>query len=238
MEGNAGSKSTSNIEILDVYDFAIDRKEDKMGLKDYLQTLPPANPGDAAFLNWPKEDCVKIVADRTGKVGITGSLMAWFNGQYASLDVYWADAQFARAFARLEMLDKNLTAEDTNKLAAMLLSTDDSQYYTMVSIGGKVGSGKLIGANEGERLMRPFDASLADEKAKAVVAARRLDFVGGYAGLWKVAFDQKSIRGPLLQSGTPEITFEARLNQNLEFKAKFLADRINATLTPPPAGQQ
>jgi hypothetical protein len=237
VEGNTGSKSTSNIEILDVYDFAIDRKEDKMGLKDYLQTLPPANPGDAAFLNWPKEDCVKIVADRTGKVGITGSLMAWFNGQYASLDVYWADAQFARAFARLEMLDKNLTAEDTNKLAAMLLSTDGSQYYIMVSIGSKVGSGKLIGANEGERLMRPFDASLADEKAKAVVAARRLDVVGGYAGLWKVAFDQKSIRGPLLQSGTPEITFEARLNQNLEFKARFLADKINATLTPPPAGQ-
>lgn len=238
VEGNTGSKSTSNIEILDVYDFAIDRKEDKMGLKDYLQTLPPANAGDAAFLNWPKEDCVKIVADRTGKVGITGSLMAWFNGQYASLDVYWADAQFARAFARLEMLDKNLTAEDTNKLAAMLLSTDGSQYYIMVSIGSKVGSGKLIGANEGERLMRPFDASLADEKAKTIVAARHLDFVGGYAGLWKVTFDQKSIRGPLLQSGTPEITFEARLNQNLEFKAKFLADKINATLTPPPAGQQ
>jgi hypothetical protein len=107
----------------------------------------------------------------------------------------------------------------------------------MVSIGGKVGSGKLIGANEGERLMRPFDASLADEKAKAIVAARHLDFVGGYAGLWRVTFDQKSIRGPLLQSGTPEITFEARLNQNLEFKAKFLADKINATLTPPPAGQ-
>ena len=131
------------------------------------------------------------MADRTGKVGLTGSLMGWFDRQYASLDVYWADAQFARAFARLEMLDKNLTAEDTNKLAAMLLSTDGSQYYIMVSIGGKVGSGKLIGANEGERLMRPFDASLADEKAKNIVAARHLDFVGGYAGLWKVTFDQK-----------------------------------------------
>jgi hypothetical protein len=73
----------------------------------------------------------------------------------------------------------------------------------MVSIGGRVGLGKLIGANEGERLMRPFDASLSDEKAKNIVAARHLDFVGGYAGLWKVAFDQSSIRGPLLQSGTP-----------------------------------
>ena len=238
VEGNTGSKSTSNIEILDVYDFAIDRKEDKLGLKDYLQTLPPADVGDAAFQNWPKEDCVKIVADRTGKVGLTGSLMGWFDRQYASLDVYWADSQFARAFARLEMLDKNLTAEDTNKLASMLLSPDGSQYYIMVSIGGKVGSGKLIGANEGERLMRPFDASLADEKAKTIVAARHLDFVGGYAGLWKVTFDQKSIRGPLLQSGTPELTFEARLNQNLEFKAKFLTDRINAALNSAPAGQK
>jgi len=59
--------------------------------------------------------------------------------------------------------------------------------------------------------------------------------VGGYAGLWKVTFDQSSIRGPLLQSGTPEITFEARLNQNLEFKAKFLTDMINAALNPAPA---
>jgi hypothetical protein len=238
VEGNTGSKSTSNIEILDVYDFAIDRKEDKMGLKDYLQTVAPANAGDAAFLNWPKDDCQKIVIDRTGKVGLTGSLMGWFDRQYASLDVYWADAQFARAFARLEMLDKNLTAEDTNKLAAMLLSTDGSQYYIMVSIGGKVGSGKLIGANEGERLMRPFDASLADEKAKNIVPARHLDFVGGYAGLWKVTFDQTSIRGPLLQGGAPELTFEARLNQNLEFKAKFLTEMINAALNAAPAGQK
>jgi hypothetical protein len=237
VEGNTGSKSTSNIEILDVYDFAIDRKADKMALKDYLQTLPQGNAGDAAFLNWPKEDCQKIVADRTGKVGLTGSLMGWFDRQYASLDVYWADTQFARAFARLEMLDKNLTAEDANKLAAMLLSTDGSQYYVMVSIGGKVGSGKLIGANEGERLMRPFDASLADDKSKEVVPARHLDFIGGYAGLWKVTFDQKSIRLPLLQSGTPEITFEARLNQNLDFKAKFQTDKINDTLNPAPAGQ-
>jgi hypothetical protein len=107
----------------------------------------------------------------------------------------------------------------------------------MVSIGGKVGSGKLIGANEGERLMRPFDASLADEKAKNIVPARHLDLVGGYSGLWKVNFDPTSIRGPLLQGGTPELTFEARLNQNLEFKAKFLTERINAALNSVPAGQ-
>jgi hypothetical protein len=237
VEGNTGSKSASNIEILDVYDFAIDRKEDKMPLKDYLQTLPAASIGDTAFLQWPREDCQKIVADRTGKVGLTGSLMGWFDRQYASLDVYWADPQFARAFARLEMLDKILTPEDANKLAALLLSPDSSQYYIMVSIGGKVGSGKLIGANEGERLMRPFDASLADEKSKDIVAAKHLDFVGGYAGLWKVTFDQKSIRGPLLQSQTPELIFEARLNQNLEFKAKFATDRINAAVNGGVGGQ-
>jgi hypothetical protein len=235
VEGNTGSQSASNIEILDVFDFAIDRPEDKMSLTDYLQTLPPASVGDTEFLNWSKEDCQKIVADRTGKVGLTGSMMAWFNGQYASLDVYWADAQFARAFARLEMLDKNLTVVDAGKLTSLLLSPDDSQYYVMVSIGSKVGSGKLIGANEGERLMRPFDASLADEKSKDVVAARHMDFVGGYNGLWKVAFDQKSIRGPLLQSHTPELIFEARLNQNLEFKARFDAVKITNMVNGTPA---
>ena len=236
VEGNTGSKSASNIEILDVYDFAIDRKEDKMALQDYLQTLEPASVGDDAFLNWPPEECQSIVTERTGRVGLTGSLMGWFDRQYASLDVYWADAQFARAFARLEMLDKNLTPEQASKLASLLLSADGSQYYLLVSIGGKVGSGKLIGANEGERLMRPFDASLADEKSKDVVAAKRLEFVGGYAGLWKVTFGQQSIRGPLLQSTTPELVFEARLNQNLEFKAKFAADRINAAAKETPAG--
>ena len=35
VEGNTGSKSTSNIEIIDVYDFGIDRKEDKLPLADY-----------------------------------------------------------------------------------------------------------------------------------------------------------------------------------------------------------
>ena len=118
----------------------------------------------------------------------------------------------------------------------MLLSPDGSQYYIMVSVGGKVGSGKLIGANEGERLMRPFDASLADEKAKIIVPAKHLDFVGGYAGLWKVTFDRKAIRGQLLQTGALKVTFEARLNQNLEFNAKFQADKLNGgNITP--AGQ-
>ncbi|HLK65672.1 MAG TPA: hypothetical protein VKU19_19675 [Bryobacteraceae bacterium] len=236
VEGNTGSKSTSNIEILDVYDFALDRKEDKMGLKDYLQTVAPAGGGDRSFMEWTREDCQRIVADRTGKVGLTGSLMGFFDRQYGSLDVYWADNQFAHAFARLEMLDKDLTPDQTAKLAGLLVSNDSSQFYIMVSIGGKVGSGKLIGANEGERLMRPFDASLADEKAKDIVPAKHLDFIGGYAGLWKVTFDQKSIRGPLLQSGQQRIQFEARLNQNLEFSAKFQVDRLN-TLTSTPGGQ-
>ena len=35
-----------------------------------------------------KEDAQKIVLDREGKIGITGSMMGWFKRQYASLDVY------------------------------------------------------------------------------------------------------------------------------------------------------
>jgi hypothetical protein len=226
VEGNTGSKSASNIEILDVYDFGIDRKEEKLALKDYLDTLPGANAGDTAFLAWTKEDCQKIVGDREGKVGITGSLLGWFKRQYASLDVYWADPEFARAFARLEMLDRNLTPEEATKLCSLLLSPGGDKYYILVSIGGKVGSGRLIGANEGERLMRPFDASLSNKKSKDVVPAQRLDFVGGYAGVWKVTFDQKSIKGPLLAADAQELVFEARLNQNLDFKATFPMDKI------------
>jgi hypothetical protein len=80
-----------------------------------------------------------------------------------------------------------------------------------------------------------YDASLADEKSKDVVAAKHLDFVGGYNGLWKVAFDQKSIRGPLLQTNTAELIFEARLNQNLEFKARFDAVKIANMVNKAPA---
>ena len=104
VEGNSGSKSASDIAIIDVYDFGIDRKEEKLGLKDYLDTLPPASPGDTAYLSWTKEDAQKIVDDREAKIGIIGSLTGWFKRQYASLEVYWAEPQFARAFARLEMI--------------------------------------------------------------------------------------------------------------------------------------
>jgi hypothetical protein len=163
-----------------------------------------------------KEDAQKIVLDREGKIGITGSMMGWFKRQYASLDVYWADRQFAGAFARLEMLDRQLTPEQAGKLYSLLVSPDGSQYYVVVSIGGKVGSGRLIGANEGERLMRPFDASLSNNKNnKDVVPAKHLEFIGGYAGVWKVLFDQNSIRGPILNSDAQDLVFESRLNQNL-----------------------
>jgi hypothetical protein len=230
VEGNTGNQSASDIEILDVYDFGIDRKEEKVPLAEYLDTLPPARLPDQAFLSWSKEDAQKIVDDREGKIGIVGSMLGWFKRQYASLDVYWADPQFARAFARLEMLDRNLSAAQTNKLCALLLSQADDQYFILVSIGGKVGSGRLIGANEGERLMRPFDASLANNRSKSIVPARKLEFVGGYADVWKVAFDQRSIRGPLLDGDAQELIFEARLNQNLDFKATFPMAKITPTL--------
>lgn len=227
VEGNSGTQSTSNIEIIDVYDFGIDRKEDKLPLPDYLSTLPATNLPDEAFLSWSREDCQKIVDDHEGKIGFTNRIMDPFKRQFASLDVYWADDKFAMAFARLEQMDKNLTPEQTRKLAGLLISPSGDQYYIVVSIGGKIGSGHLIGANEGERIMRPFDASLTNEKGKDIVAARKLEFIGGYAGMWKVAFDQNSIRGPL-QSDAPneDLVFEARLNQNLDFKAKFPMDRI------------
>ncbi len=231
VEGNSGSKSTSNIEIIDVYDFGIDRKEEKMPLKDYLDTQPGGSVSDTAFLSWNKEDCQKIVNDRDGHTGITGSLMGWFKRQYASLEVYWADEQFAKAFARLEMLDRDLTPAQAGKLAASLISADKTKYYIVVSVGGKIGSGRLIGANEGERIMRPFDATLSNDKGKDIVPAKRLEFMGGYAGMWKVEFDQNSIRGPLLNdTSNKELVFEARLNQNLDFKAKFAMDKILETL--------
>jgi hypothetical protein len=87
VEGNTGSKSTSNIEILDVYDFGIDRKEEKLSLPEYLDTLPPANVADRSFLEWAREDCQKIVQDREAKTNIVGSMLNWFKRQYASLDV-------------------------------------------------------------------------------------------------------------------------------------------------------
>jgi hypothetical protein len=229
VEGNSGSKSSSNIEIIDVYDFGIDRKEEKLPLKDYLDLQPAAPVSDSAFLNWPKEDCQKIVSDREGHTGITGSMMGIFKRQFASLDTYWADDKFAKAFARLEMLDRQLTPAEATKLAASLINSDKTKYYIVVSIGGKIGSGRLIGANEGERLMRPFDATLSNDKSKDIVPAKRLEYMGGYAGLWKVIFDQQSIRGPLLNdTSSKELVFEARLNQNLDFKAKFEMEKIGA----------
>jgi hypothetical protein len=234
VEGNSGSKSTSNIEIIDVYDFGIDRKEEKLPLKDYLDLQPAATVSEAAFLNWTKEDCQRIVSDREGHTGITGSMMGWFKRQFAGLETYWADEPFAMAFARLEMLDRQLTADEATKLAASLISPDKTKYYIVVSIGGKIGSGRLIGANEGERLMRPFDATLSNDKAKDVVPAKRLEFMGGYADMWKVTFDQTSIRGPLLNdTSAHELDFEARLNQNLDFKAKFEMDKISGSAAAP-----
>jgi hypothetical protein len=232
VEGNTGSKSTSNIEILDVYDFGVDRKEEKLPLKDYLDTLPAASIADRSFLESSREDCKAIVDDREGSVGITGALLGWFKRQYASLDVYWADPKFVKAFARLEMLERDLTGDQAVKLASTLLSTDGSQYYILVSIGGKIGSGRLIGANEGERLMRPFDASLTNDKGKEIVPAKKLEFIGGYAGLWKVTFDSKSLRGPVLNNESKSAIFEARLNQNLDFKAKFPTEKIMDLQTP------
>ena|ERR1700756_103753 len=47
----------------------------------------------------------------------------------------------------------------------------------------------------------------------------------GPRAFWKVAFDQDSIRGPLVGGVSQNIVFEARLNQNLDFKATFRKTR-------------
>ncbi len=64
-------------------------------------------------------------------------MMGWFKRQYATLEVYWADEQFAKAFARLEMLDRDLTPVEATKLAASLISPDKSKYYVVVSVGAR-----------------------------------------------------------------------------------------------------
>jgi hypothetical protein len=230
VEGNTGTKSASNIDIIDVFDFGLDLKEDKLALKDYLNTLPPAAVSDTAFHSWSKEQCQQVIDNREGKVFIGGAMLSWFKRQYASLDIYWVDDQFARAFARLEMMDRELTPEQANKLWALMQSADQSRYIVLVSIGKKLGSGRLIGANEGERAMRPYDAVLLNPKAKeAIVAARRLEGVGGYAGLWKVGFDRSGVKGQVF-NGAEEITLEARLNQNLDFKATFKMEKLSSML--------
>jgi hypothetical protein len=45
-----------------------------------------------------------------------------------------------------------------------------------------------------------------------------------------VAFDRQSIKGPLLDGDAQELIFEARLNQNLDFKATFPMAKITPTL--------
>lgn len=226
VEGNTANQSASNIEIIDVYDFAVARQEEKLTLAQYLDTLPPAGITDPAFHAWTNEECQKIAADREGKVDVIGDMLGWFKRQYASLDIYWVDDQLARAFARLEMLDRNLTPEQADKLAGLLMSAAQNQYIVLVSIGQKLGSGRLIGASEGEHTMRPYNALLTNPKSKeAIVPARRVELMGGYAGLWKVSFDRASVKGPILD-GAQEVVFEARLNQNLDLKASFQLSKL------------
>jgi hypothetical protein len=97
-------------------------------------------------------------------------------------------------------------------------------------VGQKIGSGRLIGANEAERRMRPFDAVLYNAKDDDfIVPAKKMESVGGYAGVFKVTFERTAIKGPLL-SASPDVYFEARLNQNLDLKARFKVEQISSKL--------
>lgn len=105
----------------------------------------------------------------------------------------------------------------------------------LVTIGQKLGSGRLIGANEAERTMRPYEAVLYKAKDdNFIVPAKKIEGLGGYAGVWKVTFDKAGVKGGLT-TAEPEIYFEGRLNQNLDLKAKFTANQLSAKLAS--AGQ-
>ena len=228
VEGNPGAQASTNIDIIDVWDFGVDLQGDKLGISEYLDKYSLLSKGDVAFLTWSKDEAQKIVDAHAGSEDVRGSMQGWFKRQFASLGVYWVDEQFARAFARLEMLDRNLTPEQATKLAALLMDVDQNHHYVMVTLGQKIGSGRLIGANEAERRMRPFDAVLYNAKNdNLIVPAKKMEGLGGYAGVFKVTFERAAIKGQLL-SPSPDIYFEARLNQNLDLKVKFHTEQITA----------
>ncbi|MFN0120238.1 MAG: hypothetical protein ACKV2V_07025 [Blastocatellia bacterium] len=228
VEGNPGSQSAENVQIIDVWDFGIDRKEDKLGITEYLDGFSLISKGDPGFFNWSKDEAQKIVDAHAAQEDTRGKMMGPFKRQFASLGVYWMDEQFARAFARLEMLDRNLTPDQAGKLAALLTSIDPNHNYMLVTVGQKIGSGRLIGANEAERTMRPYDALLYNARDNDyIVPAKKIEGLGGYAGVWRLTFDQAGIKGALTAAG-PEVWFEARLNQNLDVKSKFRAEQLLA----------
>ena len=230
VEGNPGAQASTNVDIIDVWDFGVDLKDDKLGISQYLDKYSLLSKGDVAFLTWSKDEAQKIVAAHAGSEDVRGSMQGWFKRQFSSLGVYWVDGEFARAFARLEMLDRNLTPEQATKLAALLLDVDQNHHYVMVTLGQKIGSGRLIGANEAERTMRPFDAVLYNAKNdNLIVPAKKMEGLGGYAGVFKVTFDRAAVKGQLL-SPSPEVFFEARLNQNLDLKVKFQTEQMTTKL--------
>ncbi len=230
VEGNAGAQSAENVQIIDVWDFGIDLKDDKLGVSEYLDKFSLVSKGDVTFLDWSKSDAQKIVDEHAASENVRGKLLGPFKRQFATLGVYWMDEEFAKAFARLEMLDRNLTPEQASKLAGLLLDVDQNNNHLLVTIGQKLGSGRLIGANEAERTMRPYDAVLYNAKDDDfIVAARKIEGLGGYAGVWKLTFDKAGIKGPLTSAG-PEVYFEARLNQNLDLKAKFRSEQLTSKL--------
>jgi hypothetical protein len=230
VEGSAGTQSAENVQIIDVWDFGVDLKEDKLGVGEYLDRFSLVSKGDVSFLNWSKDEAQKVVDAHAASEDVRGTMQGWFKRQFSSLGVYWVDEQFARAFARLEMFDRSLTPEQATKLAALLTDVSENQYYVLVTLGQKIGSGRLIGANEAERRMRPFDAVLYNAKDDDfIVPAVKMEGLGGYAAVWKVTFEKAGVKGPVL-SASPEVYFEARLNQNLDVKAKFRVEQITSKL--------
>jgi hypothetical protein len=89
VEGNPGAQAATNVDIIDVWDFGVDLKDDKLGISEYLDRFSLLSKGDVSFLNWSKDDAQKIVDAHAGSEDVRGSMQGWFKRQFSTLGVYW-----------------------------------------------------------------------------------------------------------------------------------------------------
>ena len=61
----------------------------------------------------------------------------------------------------------------------------------------------------------PFGTTMTNDKGKDIIPASRLEFIGGYAGLWKTSIpNQKSIRNTLMGQQGGELAISRRQAQS------------------------
>src|SRR5204863_8964651 len=72
VEGNPGAQSSENVQIIDVWDFGVDSKDDKMGISEYLDSFSLLSKGDIGFTGWSKDEAQKIVNDHAAQEDVRG----------------------------------------------------------------------------------------------------------------------------------------------------------------------